>query len=169
MVLQTAILSTVGIILGILQSTLLVKIIPLSIVPDLALLMLIAAAWRYGSISGEISGFLIGLGFDVMSLAPLGFHAFLFTSVGYLFGRMKDNVAPGPFFLPVVGAVAATLIKYGGAFLLSLIFGLNSGAVRFFTVNAIWELLANMLLAPLVFLLVSFSGRLFEGRRGGFR
>jgi rod shape-determining protein MreD len=169
MVLQTAILSSVGILLGILQSTLLVKIIPLSIVPDLALLMLIAAAWRYGSISGEISGFLIGLGFDVMSLAPLGFHAFLFTSVGYLFGRIKDNVAPGSFFLPAVGAVAATLIKYGGAFLLSLVFGLNSGAVRFFTLNAIWELLANMLLAPLVFLLVSLAGRLFEGRRGGFR
>lgn len=169
MIIQTVILSGAGILLGILQSTLLESLIPMNIVPDIALIMLAAAAWRYGSLSGEISGFLIGLCFDVLSLAPLGFHAFLFGLIGYLFGRMQDNIAPGPVFFPVVAAFIATLIKYGGSYFLSLIFGLNSGALRYFSLDAVWELLVNILFAPLVFFLVSLTGRLLENRRGGFR
>ena len=168
MIIKTVITCITGIVFGILQSTLFAEISPLNIVPDIALIILAASAWRYGSLSGVISGFLIGLGFDAMSLAPLGFHAFLFTLVGYLFGRMKDNISPGPVILPIVAAVAATVIKYGGSFLLSLIFGLNSAAIRYFSLNSVWELLVNMLFAPLVFLLVSLVARLSEGRRGGF-
>lgn len=169
MIIQTVILSCSGILLGVLQSTLLDNIIPLNIVPDIALIMLVAAAWRYGSLSGEISGFLIGLGFDAMSLAPLGFHAFLFAFIGYLFGRMQDNIAPGSVFFPILAALIATIIKYGGSYVLSLVFGLNSGAIRYFSLDAVWELLINILLAPLVFFLVSVAGRLTESRRGGFR
>lgn len=169
MIIQTVILSCSGILLGVLQSTLLDNIIPLNIVPDIALIMLVAAAWRYGSLTGEISGFLIGLGFDAMSLAPLGFHAFLFAFIGYLFGRMQDNIAPGSVFFPILAALIATIIKYGGSFVLSLVFGLNSGAIRYFSLDAVWELLINILLAPLVFFLVSVAGRLTESRRGGFR
>lgn len=169
MIIQTVILSAAGVVLGILQSTLLDNIIPMNIVPDFALIMLVAASWRYGSLSGEVSGFLIGLGFDAMSLAPLGFHAFLFAFIGYLFGRMQENIAPGPVFFPVVAAAIATIIKYGGSYLLSLIFGLNSGAVRYFSLDAVWELLINILFAPLVFFLVSTVAGLSESQRGGFR
>lgn len=169
MIVQTVILSCSGILLGVIQSTLLENIIPMNIVPDFALIMLIAAAWRYGSLTGEVSGFLIGLGFDAMSLAPLGFHAFLFGLIGYLFGRMQDNIAPGPIFFPAVAALIATLIKYSGSYILSLVFGMNSGAIRYFSLDAVWELLINMLFAPLVFFLVSLVGRLSESRRGGFR
>lgn len=168
MIFQIVITSTAGIVIGILQSTLFARITPLNIVPDIALMILVASAWRYGSLPGEISGFLIGLGFDAMSLAPLGFHAFLFTLAGYLFGRMKDNISPGQVIFPVAAAVGVTAIKYGGSFLLSLTFGLNSGAIRYFSLNTVWELLANMFFAPLVFLLVSLAARLSEGRRGGF-
>ena len=168
MIARTLVVSTAAVIFGILQSTLLPKIVPLNIVPDIALIILVASSWRYGSLVGAMSGFIIGLGMDAMSLAPLGFHSFLLTLIGYLFGRMQDNIAPGSVFLPVLAALIATLLKYSGAFLLSLIFGLNSGAVRYFSLNSLWELLVNMLLAPFVFLLVAAMARLSEGRRGGF-
>ena len=157
-----------GVLFGIIQSVFLSKIMPLGVVPDIALIFLIAASWRYGSIIGEISGFIIGIGLDSLGLAPLGFHAFLFTLIGYLFGRMYESVAPGPFVLPVIATAIATLIKYGGAFFLSMIFGLNSGAVRYFSLKMIWELAASIILAPLIFLLFARISRLLEGKRGGF-
>lgn len=169
MILRILALIISGAGLAVLQSTLFSQIIPFDFVPDLALLLLIAGSWRYGSMTGQISGFAIGLSMDALSLAPLGFHAFLFAVIGYLYGRLQDNVAPGLIFFPVVAATAATAIKYGGAFLLALIFGLNSGAVRYFTLGTLWEVLANMLLAPLLFLLVKVFGNLAEGRKGGFR
>ncbi len=159
---------TTGIILGILQSVFLSKIIPFGIVPDVAMIILIAASWRYGSLVGEISGFIIGISFDALGLAPLGFHAFLYTLIGYLFGRMQNSISPGPLFFPVLAAGIATLLKYGGAFIVSLIFGLNSGAIRYFSLKTLWELGGNMLLAPLVFLFVSYLAMLFEGKKGGF-
>ena len=157
-----------GIIFGVLQSVFLSKIIPLGIVPDIALIILIAASWRYGSLVGEISGFIIGISFDALGLAPLGFHAFLYTLIGYLFGRMHNSISPGPIFLPVLAAGIATLLKYGGAFLISLIFGFNSGAIRYFSLKTVWEFGGNLLLAPLIFLFVSYMAMIFEGKRGGF-
>lgn len=159
---------TAGIIFGILQSVFLSNIMPLGIVPDIALIILIAASWRYGSLVGEISGFIIGLSFDALGLAPLGFHAFLYTLIGYLFGRMHNSISPGPIFLPVLAAGIATLIKYGGAFLVSIIFGLNSGAIRYFSLKTVWELGGNLLLAPLVFLFVTYMAIMFDGKKGGF-
>ncbi|MDF1568141.1 MAG: rod shape-determining protein MreD [Spirochaetaceae bacterium] len=164
-----AVISLIGIAFGILQSSLLPEIIPFGTVPDLALIILIAASWKQGSLSGEISGFLIGLGFDVMSLAPLGYHAFLYTLIGYIFGRLKDNIAPGAVLLPVLAVLSGTLIKYLLSFVMSLIFGLNSSFVQFFSTATIWELLENLILAPALFLLVVFISRLAEGKRGGFR
>ena len=169
MILRTAVTATVGVVLGVIQSTLLAKIIPFGIVPDLALLVLVATAWRYGSLTAEITGFLIGLSLDAMSLAPLGFHAFSYTLIGYAFGRLQDNISPGAFFLPVLAAVIATIMKYTGALLLSLVFGLNAGAARYVSLDAVWEILFNAVIAPLVFLAVSLFSSLAEGRRGGFR
>ncbi len=154
--------------LGILQSTVFAGIIPFDFVPDLALLLLIAASWRYGSMLGQIAGFFIGLAIDALSLAPLGFHAFIFTLTGYLYGRLRGNISPGAVFSPMLAALAVTPIKYGGALLLALVFGLNSGAARYFTLGTLWETIANCVLAPLVFFLFRLIGEAVDSRRGGF-
>ena len=169
MIVRILVLSLAGSGFAILQSTLLTQIIPFQFVPDIALLLLIAASWRYGSMTGELTGFFIGIAFDALSLAPLGFHTFLFTVLGYLYGKLQGSISPGPVFLPAVAALAATLIKYGGALLLSAVFGLNSGGTRFFTLGTLWEGLANLLLAPLLFMLVRILGGMADGRRGGFQ
>lgn len=168
MVAQTAITTITGVVFGIIQSTLITKIMPFSTIPDLALLILIAAAWRYGSMTAQIAGFLIGLCLDGLSLAPLGFHAFTYTVIGYLFGRLQGNIAPGAFILPFTAAIAATIMKYGGSLLLALIFNLNSGTIRYISLSTIWEMLFNAILAPLVFLAVSLIARMTENRRSGF-
>ncbi len=168
MILRILSIIAAGAGLAVLQSTLFTQIIPFDFVPDLAMLLLLAASWRYGAMVGQIAGFFIGLALDSLSLAPLGFHALLFTLIGYLYGRLQGNTATGSIFSPVIAALAATLIKYTGASLLALVFGLNSGLVRYFTFGTLWETLANLLLAPFVFLIVKLIGNMAGGRKGGF-
>jgi rod shape-determining protein MreD len=169
MIISTLLVTAAGVACAVIQSTILAQIVPLGVVPDLALVLLAAASWRHGSLSGEIAGFIIGLSFDALGLAPLGVHASIFTLTGYLFGRMQGSIAPGRYILPAVAAGTATLIKYTGSFLLSLVFGLNSAALRHISLNIMIELLANMLFSPLLFLLAAMLAQLSQGRRGGFR
>lgn len=161
--------AVLGILLGVLQSTLLAEILPGGAVPDLALILLTASAWLYGPLVGEISGFLIGLGFDSMSLSPLGFHAFLFTLVGYLAGRLQGNITPGVWLFPVLGVLAATALKYSGSLLLTLIFGIISGTARHFSLSTAIETAENIILTPVIFRLFTFADRFINRRRGGFR
>jgi len=169
MILGILLTTLVGTAFGFLQSTLFFGIIPLGIVSDLAMIFLVAAAWRYGSLTGEISGFLIGLSFDITSLSPLGFHAFLFTLIGFLFGRMQGSIAPGPIITPILAAGIAAFIKYLGFYLLSLLFSLDIVAFRYFILKVVFETLADMMLSPLIFLLAGFLIKLLAGRKGEFR
>ncbi len=169
MILRIAVVSLIGTGFGILQSTLLNTVMPMGVSVDIALLILVISAWRYGSLCGEISGFLIGFAFDILSLSPLGFHSFLFTIIGYLYGKLHGTISPDLILLPIAAALSATIIKHGAAAILSLVFGLNGSADAFFTVPLALELGENAVLAPLIFWLWNHIAALFEGRRGGFQ
>ena len=151
------------------QSTFLQSLAPMGAVPDVALILLIFLSWRYGSMFGEITGFLAGLAIDSVSLAPWGFHAFLFALAGFLVGLLSGRIAPGRVLLPSAALLVATIYKRLFARLLAAVFSLPVAEVRLFTAGFAIEIALNVILAPLVFLIagsvVSLSGR----RRGGFR
>ena len=169
MIAPTVVTAVSGILLGVLQSTLLADIMPGAAVPDLALILLIASAWSYGCFVGEISGFLIGLSFDAMSLSPLGFHAFLLTLAGYLAGRLQGSISPGVWVFPVLAVLAAAVLKYAGSLLLALIFGISFGSAGHFSLSTAIETAENIILTPVIFRLFSLVDRLINRRRGGFR
>lgn len=83
-------------------------------VPDVSFIVLIYLAFHYGSMYGQISGFVLGLIMDFMTLAPLGFHALLFTIIGHLIGRGKGIVQLDlmviPMVLTLISIVAKSLI-----------------------------------------------------------
>ena len=168
MIIRVILLAIVGAASALLQSTFLADVIPWGFVPDIALIIIVAGSWRYGSLVGEIAGFFCGLALDALGLAPLGFHAFLYTAVGYLFGRLQDNVAPGPVFFPMLSVMVATVMKYSGALLLSWIFAMESPASRYLSVSTAFEIALNAALAPFIFLMIHLLGRLVDHRRGGF-
>ena len=150
---------------SILQSTILSKLLPSNVVPDIAMIILVVLAVRYGSIPGEISGFLVGLSIDAISLAPFGFHAFIFVLLGYLSGKVRSSLSFNPILVPVMVIALATLVKYISAILLSFFFGLNLGLMRYFSLRTVWELLANIVLAPLIFFaLFSIYDRVDRGK-----
>jgi rod shape-determining protein MreD len=135
----------------IVQSTLLSRVPIFGVTPDLALILLIFFSNRMGSMKGQISGFAAGIIEDVVSLSPIGFHAFIKTVSGFLFGLTRGKIFMDPVFMPLVLTAGATLLKYLLAALLGVIF-VSSGLVEpVFTAKMGIEIGLNALISPFLF------------------
>ena len=77
-----------------LQTTVLGIVAVGGVTPDLQLILLVFLALRRGSMSGQLAGFAGGLLEDLVSLAPLGFHALVRTLVGFTSGLLHVWYAP---------------------------------------------------------------------------
>ncbi|HDQ14774.1 MAG TPA: rod shape-determining protein MreD [Sediminispirochaeta sp.] len=89
---------------------------------DLVLLFLVFFAHQDGTMTGMLAGFSSGLLLDFLSFSPLGYHSFLYTSIGYLFGLTRGKVYLDGLAMPLIFALAASLIKLTLSFFLLLIF-----------------------------------------------
>ncbi len=142
----------------VLQSTLLHWVAVRGVIPDLGLIVLVFVAIRRGSMTAQLSGFASGVVEDVLSLSPLGFHAFIRTMVGFLYGLTVGSIFVDPILMPVVLIIIATLLK---ALISSLLVAFLSIPAAGFGVFAgpLWiELGYNAVLAPFLFALL----RLFK-------
>jgi rod shape-determining protein MreD len=154
-------------IFAFMQSTICQRIAIFGVVPDIALVVLVFTSIKNGSMEGQVSGFLSGITFDVISSAPLGFNVLVRTLLGYLYGlfhqKLFVDVLIGPFLL----VFTATLLKTGMGSFLGLVF---PGSISFFPSLGkivLIEALYNAVIAPVVFLILRlFKGLLLtEGRR----
>jgi rod shape-determining protein MreD len=154
--LRVFLLSTGMIALAIvLQSTVLRWVAIRGVIPDLALIILVFVAIRRGSMTAQLSGFATGIIEDFLSLSPLGFHAFVRTIVGFLYGLTVGSIFVDPILMPVVLTVVATLLK---GFLSSVLVALLGIPAEGFSVFAgpLWiEMGYNAVLAPFLFALLS--------------
>ena len=155
---------TLSIAAGILQSTVLAKIALYKAVPDLALCIVVYAAYVNGTMTGQVSGFLSGLLLDFLSAAPLGLNCLVRTLIGALAGLFKGTLFLDTFFLPVILCALATLLKAGIYLLLHLILG-SDVPVYSLAAPLFWaELGLNSLSAPLLFGLLKRIRPLSPGR-----
>ncbi len=134
----------------------------LGTVPDLALLLAAAVAYREGPDTAALVGFAAGLGTDLFLETPLGLTALSCALTGYALGVLQTGLSRSPRWVaPLLGAAAGL----GGG----LIFAAG-GVVTGSDVLASWRTLDvilratlyDALLAPLVFLAV---GRLLREDR----
>ncbi len=135
----------------VLQSTLLHWVAVRGVIPDLGLIVLVFVAIRRGSMTAQLSGFASGVVEDVLSLSPLGFHAFIRTIVGFLYGLTEGSIFVDPILMPVILIIIATLFK---ALISSLLVAFLSIPAAGFGVFAgpLWiELGYNAVLAPFLF------------------
>ncbi|MEE9306633.1 MAG: rod shape-determining protein MreD [Spirochaetia bacterium] len=135
----------------VLQSTLLHWVAVRGVIPDLGLIVLVFVAIRRGSMTAQLSGFASGVVEDVLSLSPLGFHAFIRTVVGFLYGLTEGSIFVDPILMPVILIIIATLFK---ALISSLLVAFLSIPAAGFGVFAgpLWiELGYNAVLAPFLF------------------
>jgi rod shape-determining protein MreD len=138
----------------VLQSTLLHWVAIRGVIPDLGLIVLVFVAIRRGSMTAQLSGFATGVIEDVLSLSPLGFHAFTRTVVGFLYGLTVGSIFVDPILMPVVLTVVATLFKALISSLLVSFLSIPAEGFRVFT-GPLWiEIGYNAVLAPFLFALL---------------
>jgi rod shape-determining protein MreD len=137
-----------------LQSTLLRAVAIRGVRPDLTFLILMFVAIRRGPLVGQLGGFAVGIAEDLVSLAPLGFHALIRATTGFLYGLFLGNVYVDPLLIPVLFAAAGTFVKTLLAMLLEAVFSISSSGFAPFT-GPLWiELGWNAVLSPFLFALL---------------
>lgn len=91
----------------VLQTAVLTQFSPLGVVPDLMPALVACVGLLAGATIGASFGFAVGVAIDLILVQTLGISALLFTTVGYLAGRLRELRDPvHPFTAPSVGAVA---------------------------------------------------------------
>jgi rod shape-determining protein MreD len=160
-----AILSAVSVGLVAAQTNLLQFMAIGGALPDLALILLIYYSHYNGSFPGEIVGFITGMAFDALSAAPLGFHALIYTTVGYLVGISRQRVVMDPIFIPVVLVAVLTLLKAFIGFILLAVFPVEAGFAGVISPRIALEIGYNAVLTPLLFALFGLIQPLRGSRR----
>ncbi len=153
---------------ALLQSNVLDGIAIGGVVPDIALIVVVFLANKRGSFEGELSGFGAGVAQDLLSLAPIGFHASTKTLVGYLIGKTRGKMFLDPIFLPILMVFAATLLHGLLASLIVTVFRIELAFSGVLSARFAIELAYNALLAPVVFGMLRLIPPLAEVERGGF-
>jgi rod shape-determining protein MreD len=148
------------------QSTWFEAIAVLGVKPDLALLVILWISYNNGSVPASITGFLSGLAQDFISASPIGFNAFIKTTVASLAGLLHGSFFIDRLFLPIVLGSLATLVKALSTGFLFLVFGSKLHVYNVFEISLWLETAYNGVIAPIVFLLFSPLKGLLKTERG---
>lgn len=154
------------VVLSYIQSTWLGAIAVLGVIPDLSIVALIWISYKNGIVEGSVAGFAVGLAEDFISAAPLGFNAFVKVCAAICASFLHGVFLIDKVLLPFVLGVGATLLKALAAGVLSLLF---REQVHGYDVlkPILWiEAAYNGVIAPILFLLLSFLKRILITERG---
>ena len=160
-------LGILGVLL-LLQTTLLSYLVVFGAKANILLVVFVILATQNGSFASQIVGFVFGLAIDTVTTSPLGYHAFLFSLAGYLFGLGSGKVYFDPLVMPVFLGFLATLFDTLGGLFLNTVFQLGQPLTSFFHLGALFQLVLNLLLAPVVFWLYGWVKEKFQDPRRGF-
>ena len=161
----TAFFFIISALLAILQTTWLANFTVAGARPDLVLIVLTLSAHTQGVQRGQVSGFLVGIVEDIMSLAPVGFHAVIRLSHSAVAGLTRGAVQTHPLFTPILLVTIAWVVKHLTALLVSHITGVGGIASRLFTAATGVEFLLTVVAAPVVFVIVEWLRRRVDQRR----
>jgi len=139
-----------------LHTTVLADLRVRDVMPDVMLLVAVAAGITGGAARGATIGFASGLAVDLFLRSPMGLSALVFTLVGYAMGVAHTGVLRPSWYLR---SLAALIGSAGGVVLYALV-GTMLGEplvnLRLVTVVVVVAL-ANALLAPVVVRVMAWS------------
>ena len=136
------------------ETAILSNITILPAVPDLLLLCSVYLSLLNGRGTGEADGFISGLFMDFLTGVPFGFNCLFRTIIGYSAGWFGKSIQYRGIIMPAVIGFSVTLLKVFLIWLISLFFPLVVNTYNLFSVQFVFELLANTLCAPFIFKLM---------------
>ena len=87
------------------------------VMPDLMLLLAVAAGITGGEVRGAVVGFASGMVVDLFLQTPLGLSALVFSVVGYAVGAAQSGILRASWWIPILTAFLASA---AGALLFAL-------------------------------------------------
>ncbi|MBR2215132.1 MAG: rod shape-determining protein MreD [Selenomonadaceae bacterium] len=79
---------------------------------DFLLLLTVSFAFLQGSRYGVLMGFSVGLMQDLVTGTFFGTNVFCKMVIGYICGKMSDQVFKDQFYLPILASLIATVCNY---------------------------------------------------------
>lgn len=153
----------------ILQSTVLNIVAFAGVKPDILLLLFFFLAVHNGITNSTLLGFIFGLILDFSTGSVPGYFSFIFTLAGYILGHWKGKILFDPIAIPILFAFIATFYVAVIGFLLSSIFNLGKSFDHFFNKSFLIQLIWNVVISPIVWLIFHFLRQLLlQSKRGGF-
>ncbi|MBR6340566.1 MAG: rod shape-determining protein MreD [Treponema sp.] len=141
----------------IIEASILSNISFLLVVPDLVLICCIYFSLLNGKLYGQISGFISGIFLDFITGVPFGLNCIFRTLMGYLFGLFSETIIISGLVIPMASVAIGTVSKKLLIFVISLLFPkLSLNIYSIISYKFLFEISANVLLAPLVFKFLSF-------------
>ena len=151
----------------ILQVAVVSQVPPFSGSADLVPLAAMSVGVLFGSLSGAIFGFGIGLAMDFLLVQTLGEYALLDLIVGYGAGRLMElRPMTGRFYLVPLGAAAAAVSTIGFG-LLQVLFGAGANLSGTVIQQAALAIVWGALLSFPVYALVRRITSVSKARDGG--
>jgi rod shape-determining protein MreD len=126
----------------------------LGVSADLAPLVVAAAGFLTGALSGSIFGFCVGLFLDLAFAQTLGVSALIFSFVGYAAGRVRELRAPEAPFTPLALGAAATTVSAFAYTVLELSLGASAPASLQLVRDILVTIALNSLIAVPVYSIV---------------
>ncbi|MCL1864540.1 MAG: rod shape-determining protein MreD [Spirochaetes bacterium] len=126
--------------------------------PDFVFIIVVYTGYSFGSITGQVTGFVSGLFHDAVSNSPYGFLALPKLTVGFIVGLLGRAVLKNNVPTIIILMLVSTLVKGIITLLLSYIFaqGMISGIIDVIIPEALY----NAILAPPLFFLFD---KIFRG------
>ncbi|MGI9023725.1 MAG: rod shape-determining protein MreD [Acidimicrobiales bacterium] len=92
----------------IIELTLLTRVRVLGVMPNLMLLLAVAAGIVGGPVRGAAVGFGSGMAVDLFLQTPLGLSALVYSMVGYAVGTAQTGILRSSWWIPVLTAFVAS-------------------------------------------------------------
>ncbi|NLC93880.1 MAG: rod shape-determining protein MreD [Treponema sp.] len=144
----------------IIESSILSNIYFLQVVPDIVLICSIYFSLLNGKTYGETTGFISGLLLDFISGVPFGFNCLFRTIIGYISGLFSKTIIISGIFIPMISIGIATILKYFLIILISVFYPtVITHVTSIISYKFLFELIANIILAPFIFKLLSFYNK----------
>jgi rod shape-determining protein MreD len=147
-------LTLIGLIGGILQLGAVSQFKVFGVPADLSPLLVAAAGFYAGSISGAAFGFSVGLFVDISTFQTLGVTSLVFTAVGYGAGRIRELRDPAHGLAPVAVGAAGTAVALVGFALLQFLLGVDAPVSLLLLRQILLTIVLDTLLALPVFAIV---------------
>lgn len=120
--------------------------------PQILLITLIYFALLYGTVFGETYGFICGLFVDIFSVSLFGTHAFVFTLLGYIYGKLSHKLDESQVIVQLLSILAASYFYILIMFLINII----TGTKKEITITMVTLVpLYNIIISPFLFKILS--------------